>query len=101
MLMAPATSHKSVLRGVLARPLLPPPPIYPPGRVCKAEGCETRLSIYSKWGFCWLHEPLHVYSLRGIRRSKAKPAPKSLPQKKKRGGRKKPWTRKKPKKPPV
>ena len=60
ILMAPATSHTSVLRGVLARPLQWPPPIYPPGRVCTAEGCKTRLSIYNKWVFCWLHEPLHV-----------------------------------------
>ncbi len=57
--MAPATTHESVLRGVLARPLRRLSPTYPPGRVCVAEGCQTWLSIYNKWGLCWLHEPVH------------------------------------------
>jgi hypothetical protein len=94
--MAPATTHESVLRGVLARPLRLSP-TYPPGRVCAAQGCQTWLSIYNKWGLCWLH---------GVRAAsdqqmKAKPATKPSPKKKRRGGRKKAKTRKKPKKPRV
>lgn len=66
--MAPAASHQSVLRGMLARPLLRANPTNPPGRVCGAEGCQTRLSIYNEWELCWLHEPAHQYVLRGTRR---------------------------------
>ena len=40
------------------------------GRVCEAPGCDTRLSIYNKWKFCWQHEPIHAYTPRGKRKSK-------------------------------
>jgi hypothetical protein len=43
---------------------------YPGGRVCAAEGCETKLSIYNKWEFCWQHEPVHTFIARGKRRSR-------------------------------
>ncbi len=39
------------------------------GRVCAAEGCTTRLSIYNPWRFCWQHEPVHDYVSRGERTS--------------------------------
>jgi hypothetical protein len=38
------------------------------GRVCAAPGCETRLSMYSKWDHCWQHEPVHTYVPRGKRK---------------------------------
>jgi hypothetical protein len=43
---------------------------YPGGRICAAEGCSTKLSIYNKWDFCWQHEPVHVFISRGKRRSR-------------------------------
>lgn len=43
---------------------------YPGGRVCGAEDCNTKLSIYNKWEFCWQHEPVHTYISRGKRRSR-------------------------------
>jgi hypothetical protein len=43
---------------------------YASGRVCAAEGCETKLSIYNKWEYCWQHEPVHSYISRGKRRSR-------------------------------
>jgi hypothetical protein len=54
--MAPATMRKSALRGVLAGPLRPPTPTYPPGRVCRAKGCRTRLSVYNATDTCAIHE---------------------------------------------
>jgi hypothetical protein len=44
---------------------------YPAGRVCATEGCNTRLSIYSKWKHCWVHEPVHAYVPRGRRAKRA------------------------------
>jgi hypothetical protein len=43
---------------------------YTSGRVCAEPGCETRLSVYSKWDHCWQHEPVHQYVPRGKRKSK-------------------------------
>jgi len=43
---------------------------YDQGRVCGAEGCGTKLSMYNKWQFCWQHEPLHSYSPRGRRKKR-------------------------------
>ena len=40
------------------------------GRVCAAQGCQTKLSIYNKWEFCWQHEPVHTDISRGKRRSR-------------------------------
>ena len=50
--------------GVLARRS----PTYSAGRVCAAEDCRTLLSIYNRSKFCWLHEPAHVYRVRGRRK---------------------------------
>ncbi len=38
------------------------------GRVCEAEGCGTVLSIYSKWKYCWQHQPVRPYFERGKRK---------------------------------
>ena len=43
---------------------------YEAGRVCAAEGCQTKLSIYNRWELCWQHEPVHTYISRGKRRSR-------------------------------
>jgi hypothetical protein len=63
--MAAATTHESALRGVLAGPLRPPSPTYPPDRVCRAKGCGTRLSVYNPTDTCAIHEerrPFHQHS---------------------------------------
>ena len=39
-------------------------------RVCAAEGCDTKLSRYNKWEFCWQHEPVHTYTPRGKRKKR-------------------------------
>ena len=58
-------------RGARVRELAKPNHTYGGNRVCAAEGCATRLSIYNKWQFCWQHEPVHSYVPRGKRKSKA------------------------------
>jgi hypothetical protein len=57
-------------RGDHVRDLPPANRTYQTGRVCAAEGCTTRLSIYNRWDYCWQHEPVHEYISRGKRRSK-------------------------------
>ncbi|HKE98970.1 MAG TPA: hypothetical protein VKG45_08580 [Actinomycetes bacterium] len=51
------------------RPGSDPPPSRPQrvGRVCLSTDCDTRLSIYNKSGFCWLHQPLIFPNYRGKR----------------------------------
>lgn len=58
-------------RGARVRQLARPNHQYSKDRICAAEGCSTRLSIYNKWQFCWQHEPVHSYVPRGKRKSKA------------------------------
>jgi hypothetical protein len=68
--MAAATTHQSALRGVLAGPLQPPRPTYRPGRVCRAKGCRTRLSVYNPTDTCAIHEerrPFHQHARSGRR----------------------------------
>jgi hypothetical protein len=48
-------------RGASVRNLPRPNKTYGSGRVCAEPGCETKLSIYSKWKYCWQHEPVHSY----------------------------------------
>lgn len=57
-------------RGAHVRSLPRPNRKFSDGRVCGAPGCETRLSIYNKWTYCWQHEPVHSYTPRGKRKSK-------------------------------
>ena len=61
-------------RGKSVRPLPRPNKQYTTGRVCDEPGCETKLSRYNKWDFCWQHEPVHAYVPRGKRRSKKEAA---------------------------
>ena len=39
----------------------------PTGRVCGAEGCSTRLSVYNAGLFCWQHTELEFPNYRGKR----------------------------------
>lgn len=61
-------------RGASVRNLPRPNKTYAAGRVCAEPGCETRLSIYSKWNHCWQHEPVHTYVPRGKRKTRSKAA---------------------------
>jgi hypothetical protein len=58
-----------VYRGAPVRQLPKPNRTYDGGRVCAADGCETKLSIYNRWQFCWQHEPVHSYVSRGRRKA--------------------------------
>ena len=42
-----------------------------PGRVCEADGCTTRLSIYNRVSRCSLHEERRTYIVRGRRRPRS------------------------------
>jgi hypothetical protein len=61
---------ESAYRGARVRELPRANRTYSGDRVCAAEGCNTKLSIYNKWDFCWQHEPVHEYISRGKRRSR-------------------------------
>ena len=61
-------------RGASVRNLPRPNKVYEAGRVCADPGCETKLSIYSKWKYCWQHEPVHSYVPRGKRKSRSEAA---------------------------
>ncbi len=61
-------------RGASVRALPRPNKQYGPGRVCAEQGCETKLSRYNKWNYCWQHEPVHAYVPRGKRKSKKEAA---------------------------
>lgn len=54
-----------VLRGSPVHPLPRRNRVWGSGRVCAAEGCSTRLSIYNRSTLCWAHEPIHYYVSRG------------------------------------
>ena len=61
-------------RGASVRTLPRPTKQYSTGRVCAEPGCETKLSRYNKWVYCWQHEPVHSYIPRGKRKSKKEAA---------------------------
>lgn len=52
------------LHGEIVRSVPAPSRTYPRGRVCAAQGCSARLSIYNASRLCWQHEPMHAYSMR-------------------------------------
>jgi len=66
----PMAQESAGYRGARIRELPRANRTYGPGRVCGAEACRTKLSIYNKWNYCWQHEPVHTYVARGKRRSK-------------------------------
>ena len=57
------------LRGAPVKPLPRPNRVWSPGRTCGHDGCTTKLSIYNRAQFCWVHEPLKFHLARGKRRS--------------------------------
>jgi hypothetical protein len=61
-------AQESAFRGARVRQLPRANRTYARGRVCAAEGCNTKLSIYNRWSFCWQHEPVHAYVSRGKRK---------------------------------
>lgn len=63
-------AEETVFRGARVRSLPKANRSYPAGRVCAADGCSTRLSMYNRWDFCWQHEPVHSYSPRGRRKKR-------------------------------
>jgi hypothetical protein len=62
------------LRGASVKVLPRPNKQYSKGRVCADPGCETKLSRYNKWQFCWQHEPVHSYIPRGKRKRRSQVA---------------------------
>ena len=64
-------SEMQAIRGARPRELPRPNRTYERDRVCAAEGCDTRLSIYNKAAYCWTHKPLTFPVSRGARRRKA------------------------------
>jgi hypothetical protein len=66
MVMADESSY----RGSSVRELPRANRTFGSGRVCAAEGCSTKLSVYNKWDYCWQHEPVHEYVPRGKRKRK-------------------------------
>jgi hypothetical protein len=43
--------------------------VWSKNRTCAEEGCITRISIYNRSSFCWMHEPVHYYIARGRKKS--------------------------------
>ena len=63
-----ARDHPFVYRGERIDPVLRPVRVYPQGRVCVAQGCDTLLSIYNGSDFCWVHTAVsfrHDWARRG------------------------------------
>ncbi len=61
---------RDVLRGALVCNLPQAKRTFPRGRICLAKGCDTKLSIYSGWQYCWQHEAVHPYTPRRGRKRK-------------------------------
>jgi hypothetical protein len=38
-------------------------------RTCAEDGCITRISIYNRSRYCWMHEPVRYYIPRGRKKS--------------------------------
>lgn len=57
------------LRGVSVQPLPRRNRTWSAGRTCAHEGCITKISIYNKSSYCWMHEPVHYYIARGRKKS--------------------------------
>ena len=45
-------AEQTVMRGAKVRQLPRPNRSYAKDRVCAAEGCDTRLSMYNRWDLC-------------------------------------------------
>ena len=42
-------------------------------RMCAALDCETKLSVYNRAKFCWIHEEPHPFVLDGVRKRRDEP----------------------------
>jgi hypothetical protein len=42
-------------------------------RSCGAAGCTTKLSVYNRAEFCWIHEEPHPFVLDGVRKRRDEP----------------------------
>lgn len=62
------TEREMRLRGALVQTLPAANRTYPEGRVCAADGCDTRISIYNRSTLCWNHEPARIRLPRGRRK---------------------------------
>lgn len=58
-------SKDNAIRGSRPLPVPRASQKFPEGRICKADGCETRLSTYNKRERCWAHAEMKVPRLRG------------------------------------
>ena len=58
------------LQGALVRSLPAANRTYGKGRVCAAEGCDTRISIYNGSKLCWQHEPARIRLPHGQRKKR-------------------------------
>jgi hypothetical protein len=59
------------VKGSRPRELPRPSRTFEEGRVCAADDCGTRLSIYNKSDLCWQHAPVRYPFVRGQRKRKA------------------------------
>jgi hypothetical protein len=57
------------LRGAPALPLPRRNRVWSKNRTCAEEGCITRISIYNKSNYCWMHEPVRYYVARGRKKN--------------------------------
>ena len=64
------TKRGKRLQGALVRSLPAANRTYGKGRVCAAEGCETRISIYNGSKLCWQHEPARIRLPHGQRKKR-------------------------------
>jgi len=64
------TERGKRLQGALVRSLPAANRTYPEGRVCAADGCDTRISIYNGSKLCWQHEPARIRLPHGRRKKR-------------------------------
>ena len=57
------------LRGAPIHPLPKRNRVWTTGRVCAEPGCITKISMYNRAKYCWVHEPLHYYVARGRKKA--------------------------------
>jgi hypothetical protein len=50
-------------------------------RACAASDCSTKLSVYNRTPYCWVHEEPHPFVLDGVRKRRDEPTePSSGPR---------------------
>jgi len=42
-------------------------------RMCSADDCSTKLSVYNRTDVCWIHEEPHPFVLDGVRKRRDEP----------------------------